>query len=234
MNGYKTLDILANKSVLYAEDEYGIRKNIEEILNIFFQKVTAVSDGLKALYEFKTNSYDMLIFDISMPNLDGLETIKKIRKTNRKIPIIILSAHTEQEYLWKAIDLKITKYLKKPYNRRSFTEALKVAALELVDYNLDIKLTKEYTYNPSTKTIYNTNFFTKLSKNESTFLEYLIKNKNKIVTFDSIYGSVWGDKIPSKDALKFLVKELRKKIGKDLIKNVYGIGYILKMEKIAK
>jgi len=234
MNRYATLDILANKSVLYAEDEYGIRKNITEILNIFFQKVTAVDDGLKALNEFKVNSYDMLIFDISMPKLDGIDTIKEIRKINKKIPIIILSAHTEQEYLWKAIELKITKYLKKPYNRKNLVEALEVAALELVDYNLDVKLTKEYRYNPSTKTIYNTNYFTKLSKNESKFLEYLIKNKNKIVTFNNIYHCVWGDKTPSKDALKFLVKELRKKIGKDLIKNIYGTGYILEIEKIAK
>jgi len=234
MNKYKTLDILVNKSVLYAEDEYGIRKNIEEILNIFFQKVTAVDDGLKALNEFKTNHYDMLIFDISMPNLDGIETIKEIRKINKKIPIIILSAHTEQEYLWKVIDLKLTKYLKKPYNRKNLTAALEVAALELVDYKLDVQLTQEYTYNPSTKTIYNTNYFTKLSKNESTFLEFLIKNKNKIVTFDNIYRYVWGYKTPSKDALKFLVKELRKKVGKDLIKNVYGTGYILEIEKSAQ
>jgi len=234
MNRYTTLDILANKTVLYAEDEYGIRKNITEILNNFFQRVTSVDDGLKALNEFKTNDYDMLIFDISMPNLDGIETIKKIRKVNKKIPIIIISAYTEQEYLWRAIELKITKYLKKPYNRKSLTTALEAAALELVDYNLDVKLTKEYKYNPSTKTIYNTNYFTKLSKNESTLLEYLIKNKNKIVTFDNIYHYVWEDKTPSKEALKFLVKELRKKIGKDLIKNVYGIGYILELEKSAQ
>ena len=234
MNRYATLDILENKTVLYAEDEYGIRKNITEILNNFFQRVTSVDDGLKALNEFKTNDYDMLIFDISMPNLDGIETIKEIRKVNKKIPIIIISAYTEQEYLWRAIELKITKYLKKPYNRKSLTTALEVAALELVDYNLDIKLTKEYTYNPSTKTIYNTNYFTKLSKNESTLLEYLIKNKNKIVTFDNIYHYVWEDKTPSKEALKFLVKELRKKIGKDLIKNVYGVGYILEIEKSAQ
>ncbi len=234
MNRYATLDILKNKSVLYAEDEQGIRKNITEILEIIFQKVTAVDDGLKALDEFQATSYDMLIFDISMPNLDGIEAIKKVRNINKKIPIIILSAHTEQEYLWKAIELKITKYLKKPYNRKSLTNALEVAALELVDYNLDIKLTKDYTYNPSTKTIYNTKYFTKLSKNESKFLEYLIKNKNKIVTFDNIYSYVWGYEIPSKDALKFLVKELRKKIGKDLIKNVYGVGYMLEIEKIAK
>ena len=164
-----------------------------------------------------------------MPNMDGLQAIKEIRKTNKKIPIIILSAHTEQEYLWRAVELKITKYLKKPYDKKSLTEALKQASLELVDFNTQIKLTAECVYNPCTKVASRNKENIKLSKNESRLLEYLIQRKNQTVTFDDIYDYIWGFEAPSKEAIKSIVKELRKKIGKDLIKNIYAIGYMLEL-----
>ena len=228
-NIFDTLDILSDKKVLYAEDEKGIARNIVEILELFFQKVVEVNDGLEALNELQYSSYDILIFDISMPNMDGLTAIKEIRKTNKKIPIIILSAHTEQEYLWRAVELKITKYLTKPYNKESLIEALEQASLELVDFNTKIKLTSECIYNPCAKIVCYGTKNIKLSTNESRLLEYFIKRTNQTVTFDDIYDYIWEFEIPSKEAIKSIVKELRKKIGKDLIKNIYGTGYVLEL-----
>ena len=228
-NSFDILDILSDKKVLYAEDEKGIRQNIAEVLDLFFQKVVEVSDGLEALNEFSFSSYDILVFDISMPNMDGLQAIKEIRKFNKKIPIIILSAHTEQDYLWRAVELKITKYLTKPYDKETLIKALESASLELVDYNINTKLTANTTYNPCTKTVYYENNNIKLSKNESRLLEYFIKRSNQTITFDAIYDYIWEFEIPSKEAIKSIIKELRKKIGKDLIKNIYGIGYIFEM-----
>jgi DNA-binding response OmpR family regulator len=169
------------------------------------------------------------MFDISMPNMDGLAAIKEIRKTNKKIPIIILSAHTEQEYLWRAVELKITKYLTKPYNKESLIKALEQASLELVDFNTTIKLTPECIYNPCTKTINYKQKNMKLSKNESRLLEYFIQRANQPITFDDIYDYIWEFEVPSKEAIKSIVKELRKKIAKDLINNIYGTGYILEI-----
>ena len=229
MNNFELLDILSDKKVLYAEDEEGIAKNIVEILELFFQKVVKVSDGLEALSEMAVGSYDVLIFDISMPNMDGLEAIKKIREFNKKIPVIIVSAHTELECLWRAVELKITKYLKKPYNKDNLIKALEDVALELVDYNTKIKLKPNCIYNPCTKMIYCDKLEIKLSKNESRLLEYFIKRANQIVSFDNIYTYIWDFEAPSKEAIKSIVKELRRKIGKDLIRNVYGIGYIMKI-----
>ena len=68
-----------------------------------------------------------------------------------------------------------------------------------------------------------------MSKNESRLLEYFIKRKNQTITFDDIYDYIWEFEVPSKEAIKSIVKELRKKIGKDLIKNIYGTGYILEL-----
>lgn len=225
MKNYSKLDILTDKKALCVDDDEGILKEIKETLELFFLEVMGVNNGEKALDEVKQNNYDVLFFDISMPNMDGLEAIKHIRKTNKKIPIIIISAHTDQEYLWRAVDLKITKYLTKPFVRKDLFEALEEAALELVDYNPSIRLKDEIIYNYYTKQLENKNEHIALSKSESRLLEYFLKNINQVITYDLILDYMWDFDKPSKEAVKAIVKELRKKIGNDLIKNVYGLGY---------
>jgi len=222
------LDILSDKKVLYAEDDEGIAKNTIEILEFFFQQVVGVTNGEEALKELENSSYDVLIFDVFMPYLDGIETIKRVRQTDKKIPIIIISAHTEQEYLWRAIELKITKYLPKPCYKDTLIKALEAVCLELADNKTEIKLYEKCIYNPYTKMIHINKKSSKLSINESRLLEYFIKHPNQVVSYDSIYNYLWGVDTPSKEAIKFIIKELRKKIGKEIIENIYGVGYIFK------
>ncbi len=226
-NNQDILNILNTKKVLYAEDEEGIARNTIEILELFFEKVVYVKDGQEALDEFLYNKHDVLILDICMPNMDGLEAIAKIRSHDRQVPIIILSAFNQQEYLWRAVELKIVKYLTKPYNIDILSDALKAVALELVNYNVIVNLTENTQYDCMQKNIIKDHKISKLSKKEVRFLEYLLKRKNHIVSFEDIYEYVWEYEAPSKEAIKSVVKDLRKKIGKNFIKNVYGIGYTL-------
>jgi len=221
------LHLLSDKKILYAEDEKGIRQNIVEILELFFQKVDAVADGIEAIEKFALESYDVLMFDISMPHMDGLEAIREIRKTHKKIPIIILSAHTEQAYLWRAVELKITKFITKPCNKEIMTDALKQAALELADFHTTIHLTDKLLYNPYNKTVCCDNSVTKLSKSESRLLEYLIQHANESISYEMIYHYMWEFESPSKEAIKSIIKELRRKTDRSVIENIYGIGYML-------
>ena len=229
MDSIKILDILSDKKVLYAEDEDGIRKKVVDILNLFFEIVVDVDDGKKALEQMTLGSFDVLIFDICMPNMDGLEAIKKIRLHNTKIPIIILSAHTEQSYLWRAVELKITKFITKPYNKDDFIEALKKVSLELVNNNIEIKLKNGCIYNSARKTAFFNGKNIELSKKESRLLEYFYKRVNQTVLFDEIFNYLWEFEAPSKEAIKSIIKGLRRKIGEDCIKSIYGMGYILEV-----
>ena len=229
MNQNNTLDILSDKKVLYAEDEDGIRRNVADILGLFFDQVVAVGDGEDALRELELSIYDVLIFDICMPHMDGLDVINNVRKKDKKVPIIILSAHTEKEYLWRAVELKITKYLTKPYDKDNFIKALEASALEIVDNNVNIKLRNGCIYDPRLKKACLDNVDTKLSKSESRLFEYFIKRSNEVISFSEIYDYMWEFDMPSKEAIKSLIKELRKKMGKESIQNVYGIGYMLEI-----
>jgi len=162
--------------------------------------------------------------------MDGLEAIKIIREQNPTIPIIIFSAHTEQEYLWRAVELKITKFIKKPYNKDMFIQALEQASLELSHYNTKIRLKNSCIYDPTLKNAIYNNKTINLSKQESRLLEYLYDKANEVVSFEDIFNYLWEFDTPSKGAIKAIVKELRKKLGSDCLKNIYGIGYMLESE----
>lgn len=221
------LDSLSNKVVLYAEDEAGIREVVVEILELFFNKVIAVKDGDEALEQFEITPPDVVIFDICLPKSDGLAVIQKIRKQNKTIPAIVLSAHAEQDYLWRAVELKITKYLVKPFKKEELLGALELCAKELSNDNEIITLGSSIYYDACKKVIIHGHGECKLSKSESRLLEYFLKNIHKVISFDTIEEYLWGydDEGHTKESIKYLIKDLRKKIGKEVIHNIYGVGY---------
>ena len=226
MQEYDILDVLSNKKVLCLEDEEAILRNICASLELFFAEVKGVTDGFDALELAMSGAYDALVLDISVPNIDGLEIAKKVRAINQKIPIVILSSHVEQEYLWRAVELKITRYLEKPYDKKSFIKALEDVAFELVGRTPTIRLNDELEYDFGKKALYVNGQISHLSKSESKLLEYFLNNKNQTITYEQIFDYIWDYEQPTKEAIKTIVKELRRKLGKDVIKNLYGVGYL--------
>ena len=226
MQEYDILDVLSNKKVLCLEDEEAILRNICASLELFFAEVKGVTDGFDALELAMSGAYDALVLDISVPNIDGLEIAKKVRAINQKIPIVILSSHVEQEYLWRAVELKITRYLAKPYDKKSFIKALEDVAFELVGRTPTIRLNDELEYVFGQKALYVNGEISHLSKSESKLLEYFLNNKNQTITYEQIFDYIWDCEQPTKEAIKTIVKELRRKLGKDVIKNLYGVGYL--------
>ena len=226
MQEYDILDVLSNKKVLCLEDEEAILRNICASLELFFAEVKGVTDGFDALELAMSGAYDVLVLDISVPNIDGLEIAKKVRAINQKIPIVILSSHVEQEYLWRAVELKITRNLAKPYDKKSFIKALEDVAFELVGRTPTIRLNDELEYDFGKKALYVNGEISHLSKSESKLLEYFLNNKNQTITYEQIFDYIWDYEQPTKEAIKTIVKELRRKLGKDVIKNLYGVGYL--------
>ncbi len=116
MSDIKALkEITRDLKVLYAEDEDDARFVLDMMLKKFFGTVVAVPNGKEGLDKFKTEHFDMIITDIRMPIMDGIEMIGEVKKINPKIPIVITSAYSEEQYFLKAIELGVSNYLLKPF-----------------------------------------------------------------------------------------------------------------------
>ena len=215
-----------NIKILYVEDDEIARENGIEYLENYFELIYDASDAIKALQLYEKYKPDIIITDIQMPKLNGLEFVKRIRQKDKKTQIIIITAFSDKDYLLKAIELGLVKYLVKPVREKEFEEALFLCinALEKDETNI-IQLDEITFFDTFNKNLISSNEMVKLRAKELDFLELLIKNKNRYVTYEEIENYVWDDSVMTKDALKTLVKNIKTKIPKDLILNLTNSGY---------
>ena len=215
-----------NIKVLYVEDDDIARENGVEYLENFFDEIFEANNAIKAMQIYEKFKPQIIITDIQMPKVNGLEFIKQIRQKDKKTQIIVITAFCNQEYLLKAIELQLVKYLIKPVNEKDFEEALKLCLNSLnEDSSNIIKFDENSYFDIFNKTFVVKNEIVKLRAKEVLFLEILIKNKNRYVTYEEIESYVWVDSVMTKDALKTLVKNIKIKISKDMIDNLTNAGY---------
>ena len=215
-----------NIKILYVEDDEIARENGIEYLENYFELIYDASDAIKALQLYEKYKPDIIITDIQMPKLNGLEFVKRIRQKDKKTQVIIITALSDKDYLLKAIELGLVKYLVKPVREKEFEEALFLCinALEKDETNI-IQLDEITFFDTFNKNLISSNEIVKLRAKELNFLELLIKNKNRYVSYEEIENYVWNDSVMTKDALKTLVKNIKTKIPKDLILNLTNSGY---------
>lgn len=216
-----------NLKVLVVEDDALALENTVEFLEDFFEQIYVAKDAFEATKIYNQNQLDIIITDINMPKLSGLEFISNIRKKDKKVQIIVLSAYSNKEYLFKAIELGLVKYLVKPIEYKAFKEALELCIESIAkDYSNIITLSNGYIFDTYNKTLVLNDEIIKLRTKELALLALLVKNKNRYVTYDEIEHLIWTDSVMTKDALKTLVKNLKSKITNNII-NLSGTGYKL-------
>lgn len=215
-----------NIKILYVEDDEIARENGIEYLENFFEQIYEASDAIIALQLYEKHKPDIIITDIQMPKLNGLEFVKRIRQKDKDTQIIIITAFCDKDYLLKAIELGLVKYLVKPVREKEFEEALFLCVDSLENNQSNIVKLQENTYfDMFNKNLVIENEIVKLRAKELVFLELLVKNRNRYVSYEEIENYVWNDSVMTKDALKTLVKNLKTKIPKNLILNLTNSGY---------
>ena len=116
VNLKKLQTLTQNLSVLYVEDDLNIQKNMALYLDKFFRSVVVADDGIQALEKFSKKKYDIIITDLSMPHMNGIEMIKKMKEIDENQPILITTAHGESGYLMEAIAMHTDGYIMKPFD----------------------------------------------------------------------------------------------------------------------
>ena len=231
-----------NLSILLVEDDEELRNNMVEILKNFFKEVSVAKDGKEALSLYSTYMkqndafYDIVLTDIRMPKLNGVELTKELYATNPKQFVIVLSAHDESEYLLPLINLGIQQFIKKPIDFQELLDALmrtaKILTAEKDEKNQEkqiyIYLNDDGIYNTETKSLTYKDENVYLTKYEILFMQLISTNNGKIYSNEDIveYYLSQGETMDAQNIRK-LVSKLRKKLPENSVESIYGIGYRL-------
>jgi DNA-binding response OmpR family regulator len=234
MHSKELLQYSKNLTLLVAEDHDELRINTENILQNFFQSVDAVSNGEEALALYSEKKYDIILTDIRMPKIDGINLVEAIYEQNPQQRIIVLSAHDESKYLIPLLNLGIEHYIKKPLDYQELIQvfyhvAKKINSVENpMQTHKKIMLDSNSYYDIEKKILSINEEVNYLTKYEIIFLDTLAQKLSKIYSNDEIVANyeIVGESIDAQNIRK-LVSKLRKKMPKNTIESIYGVGYRL-------
>jgi len=225
-------DLLSNFTILYVEDDDAVRANAVEYLRRICKKVLESPNGKDAIRVWKEHKPDIIITDISMPKLNGLDMASYIRTQDKDVQIIVATAYSDTEYLMQAVELQLVKYIIKPITKDKLLTALE-KSIELIEdkSKFNLALSKNCQYNAFEKIIIDNDKEIKLTKNETLFLDLLAHHHTRVVKYEEIEDAIWAYEGMSQDAIRSLVRGLRKKVPQGAIDNISGSGYKLHIFK---
>lgn len=217
--------------ILVVEDEHKIAHAVREGLEQESYAVDVAYDGQEGLNSALYEEYDLIILDVMLPSIDGFEICKQLREARNHTPVLMLTAKDQNRDIIRGLDTGADDYLVKPF---SFEVLLARARALLRRPHESLGETLEaadLTLNTISKEVKRGNQPIALSSKEFALLEYLLRNKNKVLSKNNIIGHVWdfdADILPN--TVEVFVAYLRNKIdkpfaGPQLIRTVRGFGY---------
>ncbi|MEZ4937211.1 MAG: response regulator transcription factor [Crocinitomicaceae bacterium] len=222
--------------ILLAEDDLNLGFVIQDQLKMNGFTVHLATDGKEGLKKFNSDTYHLCVLDVMMPEKDGFSLAKDIRKINKDVPILFLTAKSQIEDKIEGFKVGGDDYLTKPFSAEELTlrirALLKRANIEM-EQDADIFEIGEYHFDSNNYQLTHPKFEKKLTKKEADILKLLCKNKNKVLPRDIVLNSVWGqDDYFVGRSLDVFITKLRKYLKEDpsiSISNVHGVGFKLEI-----
>ncbi len=219
-------DLLRNISVLFVEDEKKLSLLLKDAIGTKFKEFILAADGREGLKKAEEHQPDIVITDITMPYMNGLKMSELIREKKPDLPIVILSAYSEKDYLLEAIDVGVTKYLIKPFDPDDLLDIICKLAKGLKKLHT-VPLLPPFYYDLKSGKLFRDHSMVRLSKRENLFLRSLIESPNFFMTPDQIKNTLWDEDEVSDERLRVFINRFRSKTDPKLIGNIVGQGYVL-------
>ena len=229
----KPLAMLRHLTALYVEDDPMQRTVTSEWLLSFFGQVRMAETSEEGLRLFGEEPVHLVITDLKMPGMNGLELAAAIRRQDRTVPILMFSAYTETADLLAATRLHLVDYLLKPLSWERLKAALECAALGLLAEGREfVQLDADTTYCVAEGCLYRLAERIPLTPGERALLDVLAAHRGQWLSTQRLLGALYAqNETGSEASLKNLILRLRQKIGADAILNRYGVGYRLGYER---
>ena len=222
--------MMEKSKILYAEDDQTIAFLIQDSLEPYYD-IDYHGNGKSALNAFDTQSYDICLLDIMMPEIDGFELAKHIRTHNSEIPIIFISAKALKEDRIKGLKIGADDYLVKPFSIEELILKIEIFLKRTKKTNITPAKYKvgKYNFDPKNYTLQEASNIITLTQRESELLLYFITNKNSVLKRQDILKAVWGDDDYFMGrSLDVFISRLRKVFADEksiTIENLHGIGF---------
>lgn len=215
--------------ILLIEDNETLANGISRKLKEIGYLIDVFHDGENGLYSLETAIYDLLILDLGLPNIDGINIIKKLRTSQKNLPILVISARDKLDQRILGLDTGADDYLCKPFDLdeviarvHALLRRSKNQVSNIINYN-------DLSFNTQTLILTKNSELIELSKRELKIFEFLLQNQNAIVSKDNIVDHITTiDDEFNPTAVETYISRLRKKLGDSInIKTVRGLGYMM-------
>jgi len=215
--------------ILLLEDELILQESIEEFLISKDYAVDSFGNSDDAFDAVFSKNYDLLLLDVNIPGeWDGFSLRKELADEGKNIPTIFVTSLSSADAMLRGYATGCCDYIKKPFNLIELLlrvkHALKTNCFKME--NNFINLSKDYKYNVTSYALTHNTKEISLSKTEKEILNLFVINRNQVVSLNMLYEEIWENNIEATNA-RVQINNLRRKLPKDLIKNIYGLGYKL-------
>ncbi len=231
---------MSKEKILVVDDEESIRKMIKKSLDRENMLVFQAGCGKKALEMIEQNSFDLIVLDIMMEDIDGLEVIKKIRYQGINIPVLLLSGKNEDYDKILGFGIGADDYITKPFSPAVLCARVKAH----IRRHKEIMASKEkaariivgpFNFNFNTYKCYKNNLEIPLSSKETMLIKFFMENPNQVFSKEQLYRNIWGETIIDDNSIMVYIRHLRTKIEDDpknpkYIQTIWGIGYRFTVE----
>ena len=223
--------------ILLAEDDLNLGILLVDYLETEKLEVKLCKDGKYALQIFKENAFDLCLLDVMMPKMDGFSLAEEIRKINKEIPIIFITAKSLKEDKLKGYDLGADDYICKPFDVEELLWKIKAISRRIQKKDEELKHTVvsigNYLFDYSKQSLTINGVTKRITEKESDILNYLVNNPNCIIKREDMLKSLWGENDYFLGrSLDVFITKIRKYLIKDSslsIENVFGVGFIFNM-----
>ncbi len=210
--------------ILLLEDDYSLNETIKETIQSYGYEVDSYYDGLDA-YENISSKYDLYILDINTPSIEGMDILSHIKNCNSKTKVIMISAIIDIEKIREAYKKGCDDYIKKPFDIDELI--FKIERIDERNLHSIKRLDNSTTFCSNTKELFINESACILTKNEKYFLHLLIENIGNTITHAQIEDFIYEGASKSPEAIRSMVKRLRKKLPKNIIQNSIEEGYFI-------
>ena len=229
-------DAIVKPSILVVEDEEKIARVLELELEYEGYKVVKACDGLEGMRQFREQSWELILLDVMLPGMSGVDLLRRIRAGGGQTPVIMLTAKDKSEDKVKGLDLGANDYVTKPFQIEELLAriraALRTKIIPAADNQGTMRLA-DLTVDEATHEIYRGNERLELTAKEFSLLAYFMHNQRQVLSREQLLEHVWGyDYYGDTNIVEVYVRYLRNKMDKgfqpQLLHTVRGVGYVLK------